>query len=300
MWIVGALDFILDIHAVERFRFIRRLSRGAHGTVYLLETEAPTREKVACKSMLKRYRRYAEKEAEMLSSISHRRVVRLLDFFPTNSGLSIILEYLNYGSLHEMIEYLMENGYRVAGDLVWSVLAQAADGLRYLHSKQIIHRDVKPSNILMNRTLVQKEELLEFKLCDFSLAKNLCGKESVCGIVGTPSYMAPEVVSGERYSTSVDIWSLGISIYELLTLRRPFEGRTRDELFRMIVQGGLPHSICANREMERLVRRCLSRTNRISARAITSDASVRVHLRMLEAKLRRGEEPSYDTLDSTE
>lgn len=270
---------------MERLKFIRKLSRGVHGTVYLLETIDSRKEKVACKSILWKYRKHAEREVKILSSISHKRIVKLLDFFPRDSGIFIILEYVNYGSLHEMISHLVKNNYRAPNCLVWSVLVQIANGLRYLHSRQIVHRDVKPSNILIERVFVQSGALIEFKLCDFSMAKKLCKGNRTCGIAGTPSYMAPEVISGEYYNVSVDIWSLGVSIYELLTLKKPFEGRNRNELFGMIKQARLPQVVCANIELERLIRGCMSKNDRISSRAICNDRKAKTRLKVSEAKL---------------
>ncbi|AFN84120.1 NimA-like Ser/Thr protein kinase [Encephalitozoon romaleae SJ-2008] len=270
---------------MERFRFIRKLSRGVHGTVYLLETIDSGKEKMACKSILWKYKKYAEREVKILSLISHKRIVKLLDFFPRDSGIFIILEYVNCGSLHEMISHLVENNYRAPNCLVWSVLVQIADGLRYLHNKHIAHRDIKPSNILIERVFVQSGALIEFKLCDFAMAKELYEGNRTCEIAGTPSYMAPEVVSREYYNISIDIWSLGVSVYELLTLKKPFEGRSRDELFGMIKQARLPQVISPDIELERLIRRCLSKNDRISSGAIFNDKKAKAHLEVSEAEL---------------
>ncbi|ADM12638.1 NimA-like Ser/Thr protein kinase [Encephalitozoon intestinalis ATCC 50506] len=253
---------------MRRFRFIQKLSRGVHGTVYLLETTDSKREKVVCKSVLWRYRKHAENEARILSSISYKRIVKLIDFFPSDFGLFIVLEYMDCGSLDEMMIYFMESNFRATDRLAWSVLTQIAGGLRYLHSKKIIHRDLKPSNILANRARAEGGLMLEFKLCDFSVSKKLGKDGQISGIAGTPSYMAPEMVSGRHYTTSVDIWSLGVSIYELLALKKPFEGKNRNELFEMIKQAKLPQEMCKDMDLERLIRRCLSKKNRISARDI--------------------------------
>ncbi|KAG5859058.1 protein kinase domain-containing protein [Encephalitozoon hellem] len=271
---------------MKRFRFIRKLSRGAHGTVYLFETTDSRKERVACKSILWKYRKHAEREIRMLSSMSHKRIVRLLDFFPRDSGVFIILEYMSCGSLHEAISQLAENECKASGYLAWSVLAQIAEALCYLHSKQIVHRDVKPSNILMGRISSQNSGSVQFKLCDFSIAKRLHKESGTYGIAGTPAYMAPEVVSGEHYDFSADVWSLGVSIYELLTLKKPFEGRSKNELFEMIKQAKLPQVVCADIELERLIRRCLSRNNRITSGEIHDDKGVRARLQVPRARPR--------------
>lgn len=274
---------------MERFKFIRRLGRGTHGIVYLLETTDGTGTKIVCKSVLDRYQRHAEREIAMLSSLSHKRVVKMLESFRTNTGTFIILEYANHGTLQDMLNFLIQRRCKATMYMIWSVLAQVSDALMYLHSKKIIHRDVKPSNILINQLFVGEEGFFEFKLCDFSLARRFDdAEEHMFGsVVGTPSYIAPEVIDGDLYDTSVDVWGLGVTLYELAMLSKPFRGRCRRELYESIKEARIPSSpICTDKTLEELIRRCLCKDNRISVRSIIQNDRIRLHLAMIEIKLR--------------
>lgn len=242
--------------------------------------------KVVCKSVLPQYRRRAEREAGILSLVVHSRVVALVNSFQTQFGVIVLLEHPNSGSLQQMISHLEESKCRVAGRLVWSVLAQLAQALAHLDANRVVHRNVSPSTVLVNRIQTGKEGLLEIKLGGFGLARRLGPDGRASGVVGLPPYMAPEMVSGEYYSTPVDVWGLGVSLYELMELRRPFGGRNRDELFEAIREARLPQAaMCADSELESLVRGCLSKDNRIPVQAIEANRRARLHLRMLDIKL---------------
>lgn len=103
-------------------------------------------------------------------------------------------------------------------------------GLNYMHKKNIVHRDIKPENLLFeSRDLTN----LNIKITDFGFAKcyDPFNFEGFDDVLGSPLYMAPEVVKKLKYDTKVDIWSLGIVTYILLSGRPPFAGKTKDEIY---------------------------------------------------------------------
>lgn len=281
------------LHAMNKYRFIERLGRGMHGTVYLLETDDGTR--VVCKSMLSRYRRHAEREARILSSLSHPRIIHAIEVLQTEAATLVVLEHANHGSLCDAVAFFIQNSLRAPNSLAWAVLAQIADALRYLHANRVVHRDIKPSNILVNR--LDGDGFLEFKLCDFSLATQLPeDQDSIeSSILGTPSYMAPEIVSQMPYNASVDVWGLGVSLYELIVLNKPFCGGCREELYASIRDTEPPSSaICTDRDLEMLVRRCLEKRNRVSARMLCRHAKTRLHLAAADARIREEQSATQD------
>lgn len=110
------------------------------------------------------------------------------------------------------------------------ILHQVLLGLNYMHKKNIVHRDIKPENLLLeSRDLAN----LNIKITDFGFAKcyDPSNFEGLDDVLGSPLYMAPEVVKKLKYDTKVDIWSLGIVTYILLSGRPPFSGKTKDEIF---------------------------------------------------------------------
>ncbi|VDM97486.1 unnamed protein product, partial [Onchocerca ochengi] len=106
-----------------------------------------------------------------------------------------------------------------------------AIGLEYMHSKQILHRDLKTQNILLNkkRTIV--------KLSDFGISKELSTRSLASTIIGTPNYLSPEICEGRAYNQKSDLWALGCVLYELAELRRAFDGENLPSIVMKITKG---------------------------------------------------------------
>lgn len=138
-------------------------------------------------------------------------------FHRTSGRVHLVLELMEYGSLADLLSFCIQEKTGGIPESVTSAMTrQTLEGLRYLHDHNIVHRDIKPGNILVN----SKGEL---KLSDFGITKTLDNTLKVCDtFVGTAIYMSPERATGNSYSFSADIWSLGLVVYELLTLAHPF------------------------------------------------------------------------------
>ncbi|KAI5148386.1 NIMA (never in mitosis gene a)-related kinase 6 [Enteropsectra breve] len=274
---------------MDNYKFIEKIGSGTHGTTYLLRSN-DEHKYVVCKSVVERHRRHAQKEIELLNRLNHRRVVRLIDGIEVKESVFIILEYANYGTLESMIQYF-RNSKAVPGiSLAWSVLAQMADALYYIHSRKIVHRDIKPANILINKFSVKGHDYLEFKICDFSLAttyENHSEPFHDGTTVGTPFYMAPEMVSKCKYDATIDIWGMGVVLYELLRLKRPFTGENRNDLFNEILNRNISEEeICMEEGLSEIILSCLKKSSRPTSRMIAKREKVRLNLTMLELKYR--------------
>ncbi|GIQ87630.1 hypothetical protein KIPB_009708 [Kipferlia bialata] len=145
----------------------------------------------------------------------------------------IYMEYCSGGDLATYIKrHKMQRSY-ISESVIWSVLIQLLDALHYCHShkpKRIMHRDIKPGNIMMN-------EAKRIKLGDFGLAREL-GQYSLAKTnVGTPLYMSPEQIDRRPYNDKCDIWALGCVMYELAALVPPFEAQTQAALNLKIKSG---------------------------------------------------------------
>merc|ERR550525_296211 len=118
------------------------------------------------------------------------------------------------------------------------MLSAIGSALRFIHSQDVLHRDVKPSNVLLARksnTACDTLERTEIKLADFGISKILEATACASTVVGTPPYMSPEIVCGKPYGPASDAWALGACIYELVALRRPFDASNQLALVRQIV-----------------------------------------------------------------
>lgn len=270
---------------MENYRFVEKIGSGSHGTVYLLKSTGEDR-CVVCKSIISKYKTHAYREIAILTKLKHRRVVRLIDSVVLVNSVFLILEHVNYGSLESMISFFSRSLVTPSANLGWSVISQVADALHYIHSKRIIHRDIKPSNVLVNRFCTNNREFLEFKLCDFSLSTRSDGLVEDGHAVGTPFYMAPEVITRSKYDSTVDCWGLGCCVYELLSLKKPFHGSTREELFQNIVGREITESVSADKNLDGLVKLCLKKCNRITAKTIARNEKARLSLAMLEIRFR--------------
>jgi PAS domain-containing protein len=161
------------------------------------------------------------REARLASSLTHDNICSIVDFGQDEAfGLFMVMELLEGQTVHGKLKHGRLSP-RVACDILW----QVADAVRFIHSRAIVHGDIKTENIFLVKTTVQRRLV---KLLDFGLARPDLGRRE--GIDGTPEYLAPERQDGAPASQASDIYALGIVFFELLTGRVPFSGAMADVL----------------------------------------------------------------------
>ncbi|XP_031649108.1 serine/threonine-protein kinase DCLK3 [Oncorhynchus kisutch] len=173
-----------------------------------------------------------QNELSLLGSLSHPRVVRLFTHHHTHTHSYLVMEMVAGGDLFEAIAVCGKFPEEEAGLMVCDV----SEALRYIHSKTIVHRDLKPENLLVE---CSSDGVSRLKLGDFGLA--MVVTEPIFTVCGTPTYVAPEILSETGYGLPVDLWALGVILYVLLCGFPPFRSRDRDqgELFQMIREAHL-------------------------------------------------------------
>ncbi len=207
----------------NRYVVLSLLGRGGMGAVYLAkDTQLDT--VVAVKvlptevaSDLRAIEGMKE-EVRIAQGLHHDNIAAIYNFETDSQKQScfIVMEFINGGDLHTLVAHTPNK--RLLPSQVAHVLKECADALDYAHSKRIIHRDIKPKNIM-----VTKEGVV--KITDFGIARRLrdtMSKISQTMIAGTPAYMAPEHIEGKPINNRADIYSLGAMVYELLTSEPPF------------------------------------------------------------------------------
>jgi len=206
-----------------RYEIIRELGKGAMGTVYLGKDPKINRE-VAIKTMalsqefepdeLEEVKERFFREAETAGMLNHPNIVTIFDAGDEHDLAYIAMEFLNGCDL---------SAYTKPGKLfpkaaVLKIIGKVAEALNYAHAQGVIHRDIKPANIMMlkNKTI---------KVTDFGIARITASSKTKTGVVlGTPSYMSPEQLSGKHVDGRSDLFSLGVMMYEMLCGVRPFRG----------------------------------------------------------------------------
>ena len=218
----------------DYYQMIEDLGEGIFGSVKL-GVEKKTGERVAIKCIKKNKAKESDvelvrTEIDIMKLCHHPNVVRLLDHFENAEYIFIVMEYIRGGSL---ADYMKDNDYNFSEKRAAELIYQIADGLKYLHKYGIIHRDLKPDNIMMT----ESSEKGQIKIMDFGLSKILGKKEKSVDGFGTLTFVSPEVLIRKPYNKEVDIWSVGVILYMMLSGDLPFDDEEDDEqkIAKMIV-----------------------------------------------------------------
>lgn len=237
------------------YEVIRKLAHGEIATVYLARPRNSEQQLVlkvlhqvadsATGKILDRFLR----EYELIARLDHPNVVRIHDFGVADDHAYIAMEYCGGGSLKRRIGAGMDRyeAYRLMRDI--------AGALGILHAAGILHRDLKPTNVLFR-------DDGSLALIDFGLAKQVALQAEVTGagaIFGTPYYMSPEQGHGEAVDVRGDIYSLGVIFYEMLTGSKPFDGETAMAVIVKHRQAPVPSLPMSLREFQPLIQRMLAK-----------------------------------------
>jgi serine/threonine-protein kinase len=238
---------------VSRYTVEKTLGRGGMATVELAhDTELDRR--VAVKRLFASladdavFRRRFLREARMAAALSHPNLVAVFDVGDEEGLPYIVMEYVDGETLAD----LMHRTGPVAPDRAIDLLLQVCAGLQHAHAAGLVHRDIKPRNLLVRRDGV-------VKIADFGIARTLEATQLTQAgtVLGTAAYLAPEQAVGERVNAAADIYSLGAVGYELLSGRTPYEFTSLAEL--SLQQREQPASpSAASAELASLILRCLS------------------------------------------
>ena len=218
---------------LDRYRPLRPLGSGGSGSVWLARDERTGLE-VALKIIPREGKaaHRAEREAEAASRLRHERCLRAYGFGSDSGHVYIAYEYVGGRTLREA----MRSGELRDGQAV-EAAAQILDGLAHAHGRGIIHRDVKPSNVLLAEGDGISVRLLDFGLAQFDEAETLT---AVGDVPGTLAYISPERLRGEEACPASDIWGVGILLWEALAGKHPFWGVPLQQMAGTIETGAPP------------------------------------------------------------
>lgn len=236
------------------FNILATIGRGSFGRVYLVQL-IRTGEYFAMKSMNKadahqeNLLEQINSEKSILQTISHPFIVSLRFAFQTRDRLYLVLDLLGGGELFHHLVNTNFDEYRAK-----FYTAQIGLAIGYLHSKNIIYRDLKPENAVLDMDGY-------VRLTDFGLAKSNVSEANAKTFCGTPEYLAPEFLVGSPHGRAVDWWSLGIMLYEMLCGIPPFYSENQNEMYEKILSAPLdfPEEVTVSEEGKNLLARLLDR-----------------------------------------
>ena len=257
---------------LKDYAFTEKLGSGSYGAVYKAHRKSGARDVVAIKCVKKSNLSKGEvdnivTEISLLKKLKNDFIVEMVDFSWDNNYIYIHMEYCGVGDLSRFIKarkQLPEASCHV-------FLQQLATALRYLHTNNVAHMDLKPQNILLTNVISSKTTRFKgpiLKLADFGFASYFSKDQTKSSLRGSPLYMAPEMVLDRKYDAKVDLWSVGVIMFECLFGKAPYKSDTVSELLQKIKIEEpikIPGSPKLSSSCEDLLARCLQRdpTHRI-------------------------------------
>ncbi|NXY21146.1 NEK5 kinase, partial [Atrichornis clamosus] len=222
---------------MDKYEIIKNIGEGSFGKIFLakgkMDNEPCVIKEINLTKMPVKEKEASQKEVILLAKMKHTNIVTFYASLQEKNKLYIVMEYCDGGDLMKRIN--MQHGVLFDEDQILSWFVQISLGLKHIHDKKILHRDVKAQNIFLSNSGKVA------KLGDFGIARQLNSTtEFARTCVGTPYYLSPEICENRPYNNKTDIWSLGCVLYELCALKHPvsiFQGNSLHELVLKICRG---------------------------------------------------------------
>lgn len=271
---------------MENYRELRCIGKGSFGEVWLVKDKRDKRKYVVKRQEfhLPKDQEQAAKEVGMLSNLRHPNIVGYREAFVKDRFIFMVMQYCDGGDLDGLIEaHRHASEYFAEGDMLhcFSQLCLAVD---FLHQNKVLHRDLKPQNVFLTSNNM-------VRLGDFGVARTLeSTMEMAQTFVGTPYYLSPELVRNEPYNSKSDMYSLGVILYELAMLRRPYEASDMPKLVTKIVTAEYDRVTHYSDELASLVDSLLARdpASRPSAADVLQQAIIQRRLRLFLTRVLHG------------
>ena len=225
----------------ETYKKIKILGEGSYGQAILVKSNSPgnslyVMKTIPMNNMSEESKKKTYGEVKILQRLNHPNIIKFHEVFiiknaPDKFTLHIIAEYADGGDLFDKIKEHKKKKTFFTEDQILDYLIQITLALNHMHTKHILHRDIKSQNIFLTKNNM-------VKLGDFGISKSLDQTlQKAMTVIGTPYYLSPEIISNIPYSYKSDIWSLGVLMYEMSTFKMPFDASSIKELASKIQKG---------------------------------------------------------------
>ena len=225
----------------ETYKKIKILGEGSYGKAILVKSNSPgntlyVMKTIPMNNMSEESKKKTYGEVKILQRLNHPNIIKFHEVFiiknaPEKFTLHIIAEYADGGDLFDKIKEHKKKKTFFTEDQILDYLIQITLALNHMHTKHILHRDIKSQNIFLTKNNM-------VKLGDFGISKTL--EHTLANaktIIGTPYYLSPEIILNVPYSYKSDVWSLGVLLYEMTAFKMPFDASSISELAKKIKKG---------------------------------------------------------------
>lgn len=223
-----------NFQVVREYVLREKLGTGSYGVVYKVHKKTEKQyyvlKQISLFNMNKNQIEEVKNESKILASLNSNFIVKYYDSFTDSNNLNIVMEYCDGGDLSHLMNQYVKNSKIMSEDKIWKFFIQISLGLAYIHSKKILHRDLKTLNIFLT-----KDE--KVKIGDLGVAKVLNQTNFARTFVGTPYYLSPEICEEKPYNEKSDVWALGCILYEMATFKHPFNATNQGALILKILRG---------------------------------------------------------------
>lgn len=224
------------------YRIIKHIGSGSYGKVYKVDDRYGNvfaMKKIHVPAISRGERKSIINEISLLKLHKSKYIIKYYDSFYYKNDIYIISEYAERGDFYNYLRKLRLRNKKLSNHWICRFLLQVCIGINYLHKNKVIHRDIKASNIYLDKDF-------NVKIGDFGIAKPFDKVMLTNTCIGSPYYMSPELFKEQQYSEKTDIWSLGCFLYELITFNHPFEAHNLANLTYKVTSTPHPRIFCSD------------------------------------------------------